>query len=126
MEHDGQGNGCADETSLGSVMAPLVQAAFHRFHWSRCSKLELNRYLPYVTSPLGPRPGGACGLPPHRRHLPSQCHATWKHTPFTALLVSVWASRDMEASTNARLGESSAENGHRVHLGGTGQADIHR
>ncbi|XP_053438721.1 A disintegrin and metalloproteinase with thrombospondin motifs 14 [Nycticebus coucang] len=46
MEHDGQGNGCADETSLGSVMAPLVQAAFHRFHWSRCSKLELSRYLP--------------------------------------------------------------------------------
>ncbi|XP_063583697.1 A disintegrin and metalloproteinase with thrombospondin motifs 14 isoform X1 [Pongo abelii] len=46
MEHDGQGNGCAEETSLGSVMAPLVQAAFHRFHWSRCSKLELSRYLP--------------------------------------------------------------------------------
>ncbi|XP_044798150.2 A disintegrin and metalloproteinase with thrombospondin motifs 14 isoform X5 [Bubalus bubalis] len=46
MEHDGQANGCADETSLGSVMAPLVQAAFHRFHWSRCSKLELSRYLP--------------------------------------------------------------------------------
>nr|XP_036854879.1 A disintegrin and metalloproteinase with thrombospondin motifs 14 isoform X2 [Manis javanica] len=46
MEHDGQGNDCADETSLGSVMAPLVQAAFHRFHWSRCSKLELSRYLP--------------------------------------------------------------------------------
>ncbi|XP_027623531.1 A disintegrin and metalloproteinase with thrombospondin motifs 14 isoform X3 [Tupaia chinensis] len=46
MEHDGQGNGCTDETSLGSVMAPLVQAAFHRFHWSRCSKLELSRYLP--------------------------------------------------------------------------------
>ncbi|XP_013012362.1 A disintegrin and metalloproteinase with thrombospondin motifs 14 isoform X3 [Cavia porcellus] len=46
MEHDGQGNGCSDETSLGSVMAPLVQAAFHRFHWSRCSKLELSRYLP--------------------------------------------------------------------------------
>ncbi|XP_049711744.1 A disintegrin and metalloproteinase with thrombospondin motifs 14 isoform X2 [Elephas maximus indicus] len=46
MEHDGQGNSCADETSLGSVMAPLVQAAFHRFHWSHCSKLELSRYLP--------------------------------------------------------------------------------
>ncbi|XP_062070728.1 A disintegrin and metalloproteinase with thrombospondin motifs 14 isoform X3 [Lepus europaeus] len=46
MEHDGQGNDCVDETSLGSVMAPLVQASFHRFHWSRCSKLELSRYLP--------------------------------------------------------------------------------
>ncbi|XP_055969353.1 A disintegrin and metalloproteinase with thrombospondin motifs 14 [Sorex fumeus] len=46
MEHDGQGNGCSDETGLGSVMAPLVQAAFHRFHWSRCSRLELSRYLP--------------------------------------------------------------------------------
>ncbi|XP_077634623.1 A disintegrin and metalloproteinase with thrombospondin motifs 14, partial [Crocuta crocuta] len=33
-------------TTLGSVMAPLVQAAFHRFHWSRCSKVELSRYLP--------------------------------------------------------------------------------
>nr|XP_033798962.1 A disintegrin and metalloproteinase with thrombospondin motifs 14 isoform X2 [Geotrypetes seraphini] len=45
MEHDGQGNRCADETSLGSIMAPLVQAAFHRYHWSRCSKQELNRYI---------------------------------------------------------------------------------
>ncbi|KAM8806419.1 A disintegrin and metalloproteinase with thrombospondin motifs 14 [Eudromia elegans] len=45
MEHDGQGNRCADETGMGSIMAPLVQAAFHRYHWSRCSKQELNRYL---------------------------------------------------------------------------------
>ncbi|XP_069780995.1 A disintegrin and metalloproteinase with thrombospondin motifs 3-like isoform X1 [Narcine bancroftii] len=45
MEHDGQGNRCSDETSMGSVMAPLVQAAFHRFHWSRCSGQELKRYL---------------------------------------------------------------------------------
>nr|XP_026647205.1 A disintegrin and metalloproteinase with thrombospondin motifs 2 [Zonotrichia albicollis] len=37
MEHDGQGNRCGDEVRLGSIMAPLVQAAFHRFHWSRCS-----------------------------------------------------------------------------------------
>ncbi|XP_073734962.1 A disintegrin and metalloproteinase with thrombospondin motifs 14 isoform X1 [Callorhinus ursinus] len=63
MEHDGQGNGCADETSLGSVMAPLVQAAFHRFHWSRCSKVELSRYLPSYDcllddpfAPAWPRP----------------------------------------------------------------------
>lgn len=48
MEHDGQGNRCADETSMGSIMAPLVQAAFHRYHWSRCSKQELNRYIQYV------------------------------------------------------------------------------
>lgn len=47
MEHDGQGNRCADETSMGSIMAPLVQAAFHRYHWSRCSKQELNRYIQY-------------------------------------------------------------------------------
>ncbi|XP_068610902.1 A disintegrin and metalloproteinase with thrombospondin motifs 14 [Brachionichthys hirsutus] len=45
MEHDGQGNRCADETSMGSIMAPLVQAAFHRYHWSRCSKQELGRYI---------------------------------------------------------------------------------
>ncbi|XP_051925237.1 A disintegrin and metalloproteinase with thrombospondin motifs 3 isoform X2 [Hippocampus zosterae] len=45
MEHDGQGNRCADETSMGSIMAPLVQAAFHRYHWSRCSKQELSRYI---------------------------------------------------------------------------------
>uniref|UniRef100_A0A8C0UL25 ADAM metallopeptidase with thrombospondin type 1 motif 2 n=1 Tax=Cyanistes caeruleus TaxID=156563 RepID=A0A8C0UL25_CYACU len=45
MEHDGQGNRCGDEVRLGSIMAPLVQAAFHRFHWSRCSQQELNRYL---------------------------------------------------------------------------------
>ncbi|XP_076822251.1 A disintegrin and metalloproteinase with thrombospondin motifs 3-like isoform X2 [Clavelina lepadiformis] len=41
MEHDGQGNKCGDETSMGSIMAPLVQAAFHRYHWSRCSQQEL-------------------------------------------------------------------------------------
>ncbi|XP_060741235.1 A disintegrin and metalloproteinase with thrombospondin motifs 2-like isoform X1 [Tachysurus vachellii] len=45
MEHDGQGNQCGDEVQMGSIMAPLVQAAFHRFHWSRCSKQELSRYL---------------------------------------------------------------------------------
>ncbi|XP_007244624.3 A disintegrin and metalloproteinase with thrombospondin motifs 2 [Astyanax mexicanus] len=45
MEHDGQGNECGDEVPMGSIMAPLVQAAFHRFHWSRCSQQELRRYL---------------------------------------------------------------------------------
>ncbi|XP_030650200.1 A disintegrin and metalloproteinase with thrombospondin motifs 3 [Chanos chanos] len=45
MEHDGQGNRCGDETAMGSVMAPLVQAAFHRYHWSMCSGQELKRYL---------------------------------------------------------------------------------
>ncbi|XP_076021105.1 A disintegrin and metalloproteinase with thrombospondin motifs 2-like [Genypterus blacodes] len=45
MEHDGQGNRCGDEVHMGSIMAPLVQAAFHRFHWSRCSMHELGRYL---------------------------------------------------------------------------------
>ncbi|KAM6346067.1 LOW QUALITY PROTEIN: A disintegrin and metalloproteinase with thrombospondin motifs 3-like [Podargus strigoides] len=41
----GQGNRCGDETAMGSVMAPLVQAAFHRYHWSRCSGQELKRYI---------------------------------------------------------------------------------
>uniref|UniRef100_A0A4W3HEC4 ADAM metallopeptidase with thrombospondin type 1 motif 2 n=1 Tax=Callorhinchus milii TaxID=7868 RepID=A0A4W3HEC4_CALMI len=45
MEHDGQGNHCEDEIKMGSIMAPLVQAAFHRFHWSRCSQQDLSRYL---------------------------------------------------------------------------------
>ncbi|TRY89719.1 hypothetical protein DNTS_009297 [Danionella cerebrum] len=45
MEHDGQGNRCGDETAMGSVMAPLVQAAFHRYHWSMCSGQELKRYV---------------------------------------------------------------------------------
>ncbi|XP_016097109.1 A disintegrin and metalloproteinase with thrombospondin motifs 3-like [Sinocyclocheilus grahami] len=45
MEHDGQGNRCVDETAMGSVMAPLVQAAFHRYHWSMCSGQELKRYI---------------------------------------------------------------------------------
>lgn len=48
MEHDGQGNRCGDEVQMGSIMAPLVQAAFHRFHWSRCSQQELGRYLQWV------------------------------------------------------------------------------
>ncbi|KAM9451435.1 A disintegrin and metalloproteinase with thrombospondin motifs 2 isoform 1-T1 [Clarias gariepinus] len=45
MEHDGQGNECGDEVPMGSIMAPLVQAAFHRFHWSRCSQQELSKYI---------------------------------------------------------------------------------
>ncbi|XP_061117399.1 A disintegrin and metalloproteinase with thrombospondin motifs 3 isoform X1 [Conger conger] len=45
MEHDGQENRCGDETAMGSVMAPLVQAAFHRYHWSMCSGQELKRYI---------------------------------------------------------------------------------
>ncbi|KAJ7996439.1 hypothetical protein DPEC_G00237090 [Dallia pectoralis] len=46
MEHDGPpSNECGDEVPMGSIMAPLVQAAFHRFHWSRCSKEELRKYL---------------------------------------------------------------------------------
>ncbi|XP_026884315.2 A disintegrin and metalloproteinase with thrombospondin motifs 3 [Electrophorus electricus] len=45
MEHDGQGNRCGDETAMGSVMAPLVQAAFHRYHWSMCSGQEMKRYI---------------------------------------------------------------------------------
>uniref|UniRef100_A0A3P8ZAB7 ADAM metallopeptidase with thrombospondin type 1 motif, 2 n=1 Tax=Esox lucius TaxID=8010 RepID=A0A3P8ZAB7_ESOLU len=46
MEHDGPpGNECGDEVPMGSIMAPLVQAAFHRFHWSRCSQEELSKYL---------------------------------------------------------------------------------
>lgn len=54
MEHDGQGNRCGDETAMGSVMAPLVQAAFHRYHWSRCSGQELKRYLQYVPFCVSP------------------------------------------------------------------------
>ncbi|XP_054060287.1 A disintegrin and metalloproteinase with thrombospondin motifs 3-like [Rissa tridactyla] len=45
MEHDGQGNRCGDETAMGSVMAPLVQAAFHQYHWSRGSSQELKRHI---------------------------------------------------------------------------------
>ncbi|KAL0993853.1 hypothetical protein UPYG_G00114740 [Umbra pygmaea] len=46
MEHDGPpGNECGDEVPMGSIMAPLVQAAFNRFHWSRCSREELSKYL---------------------------------------------------------------------------------
>lgn len=48
MEHDGQGNRCGDETAMGSVMAPLVQAAFHRYHWSMCSGQELKRYIQWA------------------------------------------------------------------------------
>ena len=48
MEHDGQVNGCGDEVPLGSIMSPLVQAAFHRYHWSRCSRQELSSYLQYA------------------------------------------------------------------------------
>ena len=46
LTHDGDvnsGNSCGDEASRGSVMAPIVAATFHRFHWSACSKKEFHR-----------------------------------------------------------------------------------
>ncbi|XP_078576516.1 A disintegrin and metalloproteinase with thrombospondin motifs 3-like isoform X1 [Branchiostoma floridae x Branchiostoma japonicum] len=45
MEHDGDGNDCSDETAYGSIMAPLVQATFSRYHWSRCSQMELRQHI---------------------------------------------------------------------------------
>ncbi|XP_024943397.1 A disintegrin and metalloproteinase with thrombospondin motifs 3 [Cephus cinctus] len=45
LSHDGDenaGNTCGDEASFGSVMAPMVAATFHRFHWSTCSKREFH------------------------------------------------------------------------------------
>nr|XP_046266471.1 A disintegrin and metalloproteinase with thrombospondin motifs 2 [Scatophagus argus] len=45
MEHDGEANACADDVPLGSIMSPRVQATFHRYHWSRCSWMELHKYL---------------------------------------------------------------------------------
>ncbi|XP_046598676.1 A disintegrin and metalloproteinase with thrombospondin motifs 3-like [Neodiprion lecontei] len=45
LTHDGDqavGNSCGDEASIGSVMAPMVAATFHRFHWSTCSKKEFH------------------------------------------------------------------------------------
>ena len=48
MEHDGDGNDCSDETAYGSIMAPLVQATFSRYHWSRCSQMELRQHIRYA------------------------------------------------------------------------------
>ncbi|KAF6740009.1 A disintegrin and metalloproteinase with thrombospondin motifs 2 [Oryzias melastigma] len=45
MEHDGDANDCADDVPLGSIMSPRVQASFYRYHWSRCSWMELHKYL---------------------------------------------------------------------------------
>ncbi|XP_033231310.1 A disintegrin and metalloproteinase with thrombospondin motifs 3-like isoform X3 [Belonocnema kinseyi] len=46
LTHDGDmgsGNSCGEEASHGSVMAPMVAATFHRFHWSACSRKEFHR-----------------------------------------------------------------------------------
>ncbi|XP_068187014.1 A disintegrin and metalloproteinase with thrombospondin motifs 2-like [Antennarius striatus] len=45
MEHDGEANECDDDVMLGSIMSPRVQANFQRYHWSRCSWMELHKYL---------------------------------------------------------------------------------
>ncbi|TNM84399.1 hypothetical protein fugu_008577 [Takifugu bimaculatus] len=45
MEHDGEANNCIDDVPLGSIMSPRVQATFYRYHWSRCSWMELHKYL---------------------------------------------------------------------------------
>ncbi|XP_014209830.1 A disintegrin and metalloproteinase with thrombospondin motifs 2-like [Copidosoma floridanum] len=46
LSHDGDknsGNACAREAVRGSIMAPMVAANFHNFHWSSCSKKEFHR-----------------------------------------------------------------------------------
>ncbi|XP_066584246.1 A disintegrin and metalloproteinase with thrombospondin motifs 3-like isoform X2 [Prorops nasuta] len=46
LSHDGDGkagNTCGKEASAGSIMAPIVAATFHRFHWSKCSRKEFHR-----------------------------------------------------------------------------------
>lgn len=46
LSHDGDknsGNSCAREAARGSIMAPMVAATFHNFHWSTCSKKEFHR-----------------------------------------------------------------------------------
>ncbi|XP_011305671.1 A disintegrin and metalloproteinase with thrombospondin motifs 2 isoform X2 [Fopius arisanus] len=43
LTHDGDesaDNFCGNEAHVGSVMAPMVAATFHRFHWSSCSRRE--------------------------------------------------------------------------------------
>ncbi|XP_034952483.1 A disintegrin and metalloproteinase with thrombospondin motifs 2-like [Chelonus insularis] len=43
LTHDGDDasdNSCSYEASEGSIMAPVVSATFHRFHWSPCSRKE--------------------------------------------------------------------------------------
>lgn len=49
MEHDGEANNCIDDVPLGSIMSPRVQATFYRYHWSRCSWMELHKYLQWVS-----------------------------------------------------------------------------
>lgn len=51
MEHDGEANNCVDDVPLGSIMSPRVQATFYRYHWSRCSWMELHKYLQWVILP---------------------------------------------------------------------------
>ncbi|XP_076391435.1 A disintegrin and metalloproteinase with thrombospondin motifs 2 isoform X1 [Megachile rotundata] len=46
LTHDGDestGNACKEESSRGSVMAPMVAATFHHFYWSTCSRNEFHR-----------------------------------------------------------------------------------
>ncbi|OXU21320.1 hypothetical protein TSAR_009108 [Trichomalopsis sarcophagae] len=46
LSHDGDknsGNTCAREAARGSIMAPMVAATFHNFHWSTCSRKEFHR-----------------------------------------------------------------------------------
>ncbi|XP_058799241.1 A disintegrin and metalloproteinase with thrombospondin motifs 1-like [Phymastichus coffea] len=45
LSHDGDknaGNSCAKEAARGSIMAPMVAATFHNFHWSTCSRKEFH------------------------------------------------------------------------------------
>ncbi|XP_071455344.1 A disintegrin and metalloproteinase with thrombospondin motifs 2-like [Hetaerina americana] len=59
MTHDGDlsaGNDCGAEAQEGSVMAPMVAAAFNRFHWSPCSREEFHSKAPQWTCLDDPPP----------------------------------------------------------------------
>ena len=40
LDHDGEGEAsrCTSEGARGSIMAPIIQARYDRFHWSECSR----------------------------------------------------------------------------------------
>ena len=41
-------NDCDPDPHDGKIMAPMVQATYHKYYWTRCSRESMARYIQFV------------------------------------------------------------------------------
>ena len=52
LHHDGFFNDCDPDPHDGKIMAPMVQATYHKYYWTRCSRESMARYIQFVFETL--------------------------------------------------------------------------